>query len=111
MADLQPQFDFLEAYIHDLFTESGCGEMSEETKNKFLPQFVAEAQRRLGLAVLPLLSEESAEEFVSLMEQEDMSHEELKNFWHRSVPQFDEVVQQTLQNFSKEFTQVFQNMS
>ncbi|PIT86082.1 MAG: hypothetical protein COU33_05135 [Candidatus Magasanikbacteria bacterium CG10_big_fil_rev_8_21_14_0_10_43_6] len=106
----QPQFDFLEGYIRNVFEEGGYGDLSEETKNQFIPQFVAEAQRRLGLAVLPLLDETSASEFVALMENENMSQDQLQAFWQKSIPDFDGVVKKTLDDFAEEFKKIISNI-
>lgn len=96
------QFDFLESFIHGVLDEAGFESLSEETRSQFVPMFVAEAERRLGMALLPLLSESQAKQLVELAD-ENGSAEELAAFWQTSVPDFQQIVQQTLSVFAQEF--------
>lgn len=94
-------FDFLSSFIEQLLDGAGFDTLSERTRQQYIPQFVAEAERRLGLAVIPLLTEESVKELTTLVEGSP-SAKELNNFWKQAVPKFDEVVKHTLNNFAEE---------
>lgn len=96
------QFDFLESFIHKVLDEAGFENLSEETRSQFVPMFVAEAERRLGMTLLPLLSENQAKQLVELADQNG-SAEELAAFWQTSIPDFEQLVQQTLSAFAQEF--------
>lgn len=102
MADtLEPSFDFLSTFIEQLFDSEGFASLDEITRQQYIPQFVAEAERRLGLALMPLINDASVEELAKLVEGSPTGAE-LNDFWKRSVPEFDDVVKVTLNNFAKE---------
>ncbi len=105
------QFDFLHQFIQHALDEAGFENLTEQTRAEYVPQFAAEAERRIGLALLPLLSEQSAQELGTMLEQEDLTPEEMRNFWMRSIPNFEQVVQQTLADFSKELKDTLANIS
>ncbi len=97
------QFDFLRQYIETLFDENGFEGLNETTRAQFVPQFVAEAERRIGLAVLPLLTPASAETLAGLLKNEKVTAEQLQEFWKTNVPQFETEVKKALQQFAAEF--------
>ena len=97
------QFDFLESFIHNIMDEAGFAEVSEATRSQFVPLFVAEAERRLGLALLPLLNEAQAKQLGEIMDNENSSVESIPQFWQSSVPNFEDVVEDTLDEFAEEF--------
>ena len=97
----EAKFTFLEEQILSVLEAGGLNNLSEENKEKFLPQLSAEAEYRLGLALMPLLSEEQGAEMVSLIDRE-AGPEELSKFWEASVPNLKEVVAHTLADFAEE---------
>ena len=99
------QFDFLESFIHNVLDEAGFENLSEATRNQFVPMFVAEAERRLGLALLPLLTDKQASELADLANNDKTTAEDLANFWQQNVPNFQTVVEETLTAFAEEFKQ------
>ncbi|PIR76662.1 MAG: hypothetical protein COU32_00920 [Candidatus Magasanikbacteria bacterium CG10_big_fil_rev_8_21_14_0_10_42_10] len=103
MTQQSKQFSFLESRIYAMMDDAGLSAMSEETMNQFLPQFVAEAERRIGLAYTALLDESGSDAFAALFEGEDISQDEIKAFLEQHVPQYQEVAQKTLEAFAKEF--------
>jgi hypothetical protein len=64
MADAQK--NFLESYLLQVLNENGFDKLDDDAKKTFFPQFLAQAEQRLGAALLPLLNEESANKFVEL---------------------------------------------
>ena len=104
------QFDFLQSYIHQILDNNGFEAVSEETRNKYVPQFVAEAQRRLGLALLPHLSEKAATDFSGLVENENLTQDQLVSFWKENVPDFENIVQETLKGFAEEIKGIFADL-
>lgn len=100
------QFTFLHQYIERLIDESGAFDsLSEDTRAEFIPQFIAEAERRIGLSVLPRLDEAGAQEFATLVQKEGVTPEELSAFWYAKVPDLDMLMQRTLEEFAAEFKQ------
>ena len=97
------QFDFLESFIHNVLDEAGFEGLSEATRAQFVPMFVAEADRRLGLALLPLLTDEQVKQLADLANNDKTTAENLAQFWQETAPNFQEVVQSTLAAFAEEF--------
>jgi hypothetical protein len=97
------QFSFLETAIHRMMDEAGFTEMSEETRNQFLPQFVAEAERRIGLAYTAVLDEAGAEAFADLFSGAEVNPEAVQAFLATHVPQYQELANETLNAFAIEF--------
>lgn len=104
------QFDFLESFIHNVLDEAGFEELSETTRNQFVPMFEAEAERRLGLNLLPLLNDKQSEELVKIAADTESNQENLVKFWQESIPNFEEVVKKTLDDFAVEFKQTLANI-
>lgn len=103
-------FDFLRTYIETLLDQSGFAEVSEAARAQYVPQFVAEAERRLGLALLPKLSEGAAKELVKLAEAEDTTPDALQEFWQTNVSDFSAIVEKTLADFANELKNVVKNL-
>lgn len=98
----EQQFDFLRVFIERILDQNGFDNLTEETRAQYIPQFIAEAERRLGLAVMPKLTPETAEELANLLPNKNLTSDQLRDFWYRSVPDFDSMVKQTLDDFAKE---------
>ena len=103
MDQTNTQQDLVEQFVQELLNSDSFKDMTEETRNQYAPQLVAEAERRIGLAVLPTLDEEGAKEFVRIAENEKTNPEEMVQFLQTHVPDMGGVVQKTLQDFAKEF--------
>lgn len=107
MANAKPQFTFLEEVIVEILKENGFENLTDEQKKTLLPQFVAHAEVRLGAAVMPLLNEASANQLAALAEKPKTSSAEWLKFWTDSIPNFEEVVKEVLQNYAVELGQIF----
>lgn len=106
----EPQFDFLETYIQRILDENGFEALSEQARAQYVPQFVAEAQRRIGVAVLPMLTEESANALAAIVKDEHVNAEQLRSFWEQHVPDFENIVKQTMDAFAVEMRQTLAAM-
>src|SRR3989338_4653949 len=104
------QFDFLQTYIERLLDDNDFLNLSEETRAQLIPQFEAEAQRRIGLALLPHLDENAANQLCRLIDDPMVSPEKLRAFWVDAVPEFESIVEETLRDFAIEFRQVIANI-
>lgn len=109
MDQANSQFDFLKDFIEQLFDDSGFAGISEDARKQFVPQFTAEAERRIGLALMPMLNEKQSEELIAIVEDRGADNEALSDFWHRAIPNFDAVVEETLRNFANEFKSLVGN--
>lgn len=96
----------LEELILGILNENGFENLDEEAKKAYLPQFMAQAEQRIGMALVPLLSEESAKQFVELTKNET-TPEQWWQFWQANVPNFNEVVKEALVGFAKEVKESF----
>ena len=105
------QFDFLESFIHNVLDEAGFQEMTEATRAQFVPMFVAEAERRPGLALLRLLNDEQIKALADLAKNDEIDQKMMADFWIESVPNFEEVVQNTLEAFAEEFKKTLASVS
>lgn len=99
-------FDFLQNYVEETLRQSGFGNLSEEMKKEFMPRFVAQAELRLGAALLPLLSESSAKEMSKMIDARENNPEEWLKFWQRNIKDFDNVAQKVLKDFAEEIKQM-----
>lgn len=97
----------LEELILSILNENGFDKLDDEAKKTYLPQFMAQAEQRIGAALLPLLNEESANRFVELTKKQAKPADWL-TFWHDNIPNFDEVVKKTLTDFALEVKESFQ---
>ncbi|TAN33845.1 hypothetical protein EPN28_01240 [Patescibacteria group bacterium] len=96
----QPKFDFLIEYILGLLEKNNIN-LTAEQKKIYVPQILAQVELRLGLKLLPLLNEKQKDKFVKLMNHDKTTPTEWSDFWHESVPTFDEDVQTVLMEFAE----------
>jgi hypothetical protein len=107
MSQPTAQFNFLEEYLANVLKDFGLDKLKEEDRSGYLLQFRLQAERRLGTALAPLLTDASADDFARLMDNPDSTPQEWADFWHQAVPNFDAVVKQTLEEFVAEVKKAF----
>lgn len=111
-SDQVGQFDFLSEYINALFDEIGLGDMSEAQKNVYIPRFTALLEERLGLTLVPQLTEDQIKEFVELVDAgEGTTGEDWSKFWHGAFDDFDQRVADILKEFGAQAKQLANNNS
>jgi len=88
--------------VEEALRQSGFGNLSEETKKEFMPRFVAQAELRLGAALLPLLSESSAKEMSDMIDKQTANPDQWLVFWQKNVKDFDNVVRKILKDYADE---------
>jgi len=98
----------LENYVLNILKENGYDKLDEADQKLYLIQFTAEAERRMGAELLPLLDEKSAKKFTELMEKENTSQEEWGKFWVANVPDFQNLIKKVMKDFAAEVRQSFQ---
>lgn len=97
-----PTADFLQDFVLKVLKENGFDKLSQADQAAYLPQFMAEAERRLGLKLTAYLNTEAAVgEFNALLTKETAPDAWFK-FWNAKVPNFNQVVKDTLEEFGKE---------
>lgn len=96
------QFDFLKVFIEQLLDDNGFAEVSEQTRAQYVPLFTIEAEKRLGFALTPMLSDAALKELADMAEQGGASAEALRDFWYKNIPNFEEEVKKVLTDFAAE---------
>lgn len=105
------QFDFLKMYIEKVLDDAGFDKMTEETRAQYVPQFMAEAQRRVGLALMPHLSADATDDLEKILKNNTLSSQTMQEFWKKHVPDFDAILQKTLSDFAVELKQTLAEIS
>lgn len=104
------KLNFLEQVILDFLNTTSIGDLTKENAQTYLPQLVAEVQFRIGESLSPFLTEQSAAEFVRMAESDNTSPEEWKNFWQKTVPSFEKIVDDALKSFVAECADIMKNL-
>jgi len=102
----QTQFDFLEGYVEALLIQNGLDNLTEQQKEIYIPQILSHLEQRIGIEMLPKLSEKKIKDFSKLLEKENTSPEEWKDFWYGAVDNFEEEVKQILLAFAERVKQI-----
>lgn len=103
----QPSFSFLEKLVLEALKSHGFDKLSQADQVSFFPQFMAVAEERLGLALLPKLTTAKAADELSALLQSDAQPEAWFSFWEKHVPDFTEIVKGTLEDFATELSAAF----
>lgn len=104
------KLNFLEQVILDFLNTTSIGDLTKENAQAYLPQLVAEVQFRIGESLSPFLTEQSAMEFVRMVGNDGTSPEEWKNFWQKTVPNFEKIVDDTLKSFVLECANIIKSL-
>jgi hypothetical protein len=107
----QSQFNFLDSIVERMLLDAGLGALSEETRNMYLPQFVSEAEIRLGEAIEPYMTPEFQTELGRLMGDQTVTPEQVRALWTSHVPEFDSIVERTLVSFRDEVKNILATLS
>lgn len=110
MTTQQLQFDFLDGFVEQILRESGFESMTEETRAMFVPQFVAEAEQRLGSALIPMLSADANKKLDELLSS-SLDQESVRNFWISNIENFDDVVAKILEEFRVDVVKILSKNS
>lgn len=105
MEEKNPQFDFLIEYVLKLLEENNVS-LSEEQKNVYVPQLLAQIEFRLGAELLPKLDEAQKKEFAKLAGSEETTSEQWKDFWYGAAPTFEEDIKDILVEFAQRVKQI-----
>ena len=102
MPDAHLQFNFLTEYVQRLLELNGLGNLTPEQQARFVPQLVRQVQERLGMEMVPRLTDEQAEEFVNIANNPATTVNDWKNFWEGAFPDFQTQVEHILTEFAAE---------
>lgn len=96
----------IEQFISKALDELGFTEVSEETREQYLIQFTAELERRIGAAVLAALPAEQVTAFEELLTDDTQDQAAVAQWLEQYIPNYTELVTQTMQNFKTEMQQI-----
>ena len=82
--------------------------LSSDQKDFYIPQFVEQLEQRIGLELLPKLSEEKQSEFADLLDRDSVSPREVHDFWQDALPTFEQDVKDVMQKFAQTVEQILQ---
>jgi len=99
--------NFIHEYVVKALNENGFDKLAPEAQKEYLPQFVAQAEQRIGAVLLPMLNEEAANAFAELSQKNNATADDWWEFWNANVPDFAGVVKKTLDEFTQEIKQAF----
>jgi len=99
------QFDFLTEYVLEILEQNNI-QLTEEQKDLYIPRLLTQVEQRLGLELVPKLTEEQLVSFNSLLEKEHTTSLEWETFWKQALPTLEEDVKGILNIFADEVRQI-----
>jgi hypothetical protein len=96
----QPQFDFLKSFILKLLENNGLGDITEEQREMYVPKLLSQLEQRIGIEMMPKLSEEGLDNFSKLIDDSKTTPEIWQAFWYKSIPNFEEELKTILEAFA-----------
>ena len=105
------QQDVIQKFIQDIVSKAGLDSMPDDFKKEYADKLAAEAERRLGIMALGELDEASIKDFEKFMaDKKSPKPEELMEFFNSRITGFADKVNQTLEQFAKEYIEGVQNL-
>ena len=98
--------NFLNDYVGALLKDLGLEDLNEEQRERYVPQLLRQVQDRIGIELIPKLSDEQLDRFSELANDAEASNEVWKDFWLSSIPDFDEELERILSEFAKEAREI-----
>ena len=95
--------DPIQAYLEDLFVAAGLDKLPSDIKEEYSERLGVEVNRRIGLAMMDSLDENSLGEFNALMEKDEVTPDDARVFFAERVPDYEARMQKVLEDFAKEF--------
>ena len=102
MAEKTAQFDFFAEYVLGLLEAFGVVGLTEDQINTYLPQLVAQLEQRVGITLLPKLSDKDGDTFARMISTPEVSGKDWQEFWNKAVPNFEEELHKILIDFKEE---------
>jgi hypothetical protein len=98
--------DFLTQYVLDVLAQLDLGDMTEQERQKYVPQLVAQVEYRLGVRFMEQIPEDKVEDFGQMLDG-DKGAQEWAAFWKSIIPEFDVQVKEVLDSFLEECKTIF----
>lgn len=92
----------LDTFINELIKQAGLDNMPEDFKDEYRDKLAQEAQKRLGVASMALLTMEQIEELNGIIEKEAEPAEAIKVFLTAHIPDYTVKMAEALKEFGRE---------
>ena len=100
--------DLIVKFIEDLIKEVGLEDGSKEDVAKYKDDLMGLLQKKLGIEMMKMLSDEHIDEYIKLIEKKPKT-DELYDFFSQRIPDFNNKVIVVLNEFKKEFINSSEN--
>ncbi|KKW41834.1 MAG: hypothetical protein UY92_C0013G0033 [Candidatus Magasanikbacteria bacterium GW2011_GWA2_56_11] len=104
-AQNSPPNDLITVYVLELLRSIGLGDLTEDQKKRYVPAFSRRVEERIGLELLPKLTDEQFKEFTRLAGSGTTTRAQWEEFWRRSIPDFEEEIKIILADFAADARQ------
>ena len=102
--------DFLEDFIDNLMEDVGLDSLDEQTKKRFRGQFISQAERRIGIKLMPELSDEDRSELSQKIKKGETDAQQMHEFWSDKVEDYTDLVREALDEFAVEMKEEMQKI-
>lgn len=102
--------DFLRDFVLNLMDSVGLDSLDKDTKKRFVGQFTAQAERRIGIKLMPKLSDEDRKELAQMIEEGNTGGQEMNKFWSNKVDNYTDLVREALDEFAGEMREEMQKI-
>lgn len=99
--------DVIQDFVAEVLQNHGFNYLPADEQKQYLLQFSVEAERRIGIALRPKLTEKSAKEFEKLVDNPDSTPKEWNEFWETNLPGYTEIVKSVLHAYAEELATAF----
>jgi Protein of unknown function (DUF5663) len=97
--------DFINDYIESILKKAGISNMPDDFKKEYTEKLRAEAEKRLGLVAMAELDEKGLEDFEQFItDNNDPKPEQMLDFFIARIPDFENKVKVSLEEFAEEFS-------
>ena len=101
----QTPVDFMQLFVEQLLDQLGFAELSDESRQPYMVQFIAELERRIGLALEAELNETDITALNDLLASGEVSADQMTAFWQSRVPEYDSIVNDAMASFARDMQQ------
>ena len=101
--------DVIHDFVEKILRDHGFKYLPVEEQQQYLLQFSVEAERRIGIAIRPKLTEKSAKEFEKLIDNPASTPVQWNEFWTTNVPGYTEIVKAALHAYAEEIAVAFKS--
>lgn len=94
--------DLIDKFIEEIIKEAGLENGPKEDLDKYKEDLLGLLQKKLGIEMMKMLSDEQLDKYIKLIEQQPKA-DDLFEFFSKNIPDFNNKVTVVLNEFKKEF--------